>query len=126
MITIEVPLYRSAHILPTSCLDCTYACTYIHTHVPPLQAEETSVLLFDLKTNLQMLEDVLTHVKERYTLDLCQFLRATLCRNYKHRPSSLDLVELPYVQKCLSLNGSALFKGSEGEYGCYSYLYVRS
>lgn len=72
--------------------------------------------MFDLKTNSKVLEDVLIYVKEHYGNDLCQFIRMTLRRGYEQRPSTLQLVDLPYIQKCLQLNDSALYKGLEG--GC--------
>ena len=74
-----------------------------------MQARETGSLMFDLKTNLRVLEEALSHVKERYDSDLCQFLRMTLRRAYEQRPYVTQLLELPYVQRCLELNGSSLY-----------------
>lgn len=76
-----------------------------------LQRREMVPLLFELKNNPQVLEDVLPPVEERYGPELCQFIRMTLRRGYQQRPSSMELTELPFIQKCLGLSYSDLHKG---------------
>ena len=66
--------------------------------------------MFELKTNLEVLEDVLSKIRDRYGCDLCQFIRMALRRGYEQRPYVQQLVELPYVQRCLLLTGSTLYK----------------
>lgn len=70
----------------------------------------TGALLFDLKTNLQVLESVVLQVRQHYGQDLCHALRTILCRHYEQRPSALHLSQLPYMQQCLQLAGSTLYK----------------
>ena len=74
------------------------------------QLRDTDKILFDLKTNLQVLEKALSVVKERYGADMCQFLRLTLRRGYDQRPSATELLQLPFIQHCLQLMGSTLCK----------------
>ncbi len=83
-----------------------------------VQLRDTGKILFDLKTNLQVLENALLTVKECYGPDMCQFLRLALRRGYEQRPSAKELLQLPFIQHCLQLIGSTLCKESvEGGQG---------
>lgn len=82
--------------------------SYTHTH---LQTAQISGVLFQLKDNPQLLEDVLEKVAEQYTPDLCQLIRITLRRSFHQRPTAKEMVDLPFVQECLSFSNSALYKG---------------
>lgn len=74
------------------------------------QAEMSSIL-FQLKSSPQIIEDVLNNVSKHYSADLCQLIRVMLRRAFHQRPTCKDLSLYPYVQECLGLTNSSLFKG---------------
>lgn len=77
-----------------------------------LDSAQSSGTLFQIKQSPQVLEDVLETVAKVYSADLCQVIRTMLRRNFQQRPTSLELVELPYVKDCLKLFGSSLLDSS--------------
>lgn len=74
---------------------------------------QISGVLFQLKDNPQVLEDVLERVNKEYSPDLSQLVRTMLRRAFHQRPTMREMVELPLVQDCLKLSGSSLFKKSK-------------
>jgi len=106
-----------------------------------LDATQMSGHLFELKNNPQLLEDVLNRVgcedsavaaaakatsdglaadapeTRLYSMELCATIRSMLRRNFQQRPKAVELVDSPYVQECLRLNGSPLAKRVAGEEG---------
>eukprot|EP00058_Branchiostoma_floridae_P010879 XP_002596367.1 hypothetical protein BRAFLDRAFT_76176 [Branchiostoma floridae] len=84
------------------------------------QAQAT---LFEIKHSPQILEDVLEEVGKRYSVDLVQLIRTMLRRNFKQRPTAVELTDIPYVKEALGLSSSALVarkkaatKGIEAKY----------
>eukprot|EP00048_Salpingoeca_helianthica_P016729 m.233895 g.233895 ORF g.233895 m.233895 type:complete len:638 (-) comp19339_c0_seq1:78-1991(-) len=67
--------------------------------------------LFEIKHSSPKLEEVLKEVNKSYSKELCQVIRAMLRRNFKQRPTALDLVKLPFVRSCLELSHSKLVDG---------------
>ncbi|XP_065916467.1 serine/threonine kinase-like domain-containing protein STKLD1 isoform X2 [Dysidea avara] len=74
---------------------------------------EMSTILFQLKGSPQIVEDVLENVSKHYSADLCQLIRVMLRRAFHQRPTCKDLLLYPYVQECLGLTNSPLFKGAK-------------
>eukprot|EP00056_Hartaetosiga_gracilis_P002485 m.54025 g.54025 ORF g.54025 m.54025 type:complete len:605 (+) comp11071_c0_seq4:95-1909(+) len=70
-------------------------------------------LLFEVKHKPHRLEEALKEVERSYSKDLCQTIRMMLRRNFHQRPSTTDLVKLPYVHACLELSKSDLVKGKD-------------
>ena len=113
-------------------LDCTDA-LYTHTFSSkfhPSQQAQISGVLFQLKDNPQVLEDVLEKVNEQYSPDLSQLIRTMLRRAFHQRPTMKEMIELPVVQECLRLSDSPLFKKArtcdkDGQ-GWWMVVYIRT
>ena len=60
-----------------------------------------------------MLNEVLEKVNELYSPDLSQLIRTMVRRAFHQRPTMKDVIELPFVQECLKLSDSPLFKKSK-------------
>jgi len=69
-------------------------------------------LLMDIKKKPQVLEDALEKVSKMYDPALSQIIRTLLRLNFQQRPNVQELIELPYIRDCLSLNKSSLVPGS--------------
>ena len=50
-----------------------------------------------------MLEEALKLVGEQYESEICGVIRTMLRRNFKQRPTALELREMQYVQHCIAL-----------------------
>ena len=90
--------------------------THTHTvyiHFLMSQQAQISGVLFQLKDNPQVLEDVLEKVNKQYSPDLSQLIRTMLRRAFHQRPTTREMIELPLVQDCLRLSNSRLFKKSK-------------
>lgn len=74
-------------------------------------ATQSQAALFEIKHSSQKLEEVLKEVNRVYSKDLCQVIRQMLRRNFKQRPSAIELVKLPFVRSCLELSHSKLIEG---------------
>lgn len=74
-------------------------------------AAQSQSALFEIKHATQKLDEVLKEVNKVYSKELCQVIRAMLRRNFKQRPSALDLVKVPFVRSCLELSHSKLVDG---------------
>ena len=79
-------------------------------HMHPPQQAQISGVLFQLKDNPQVLTDVLEKVNKLYSPDLSQLIRTMVRRAFHQRPTMKDMIELPFVQECLRLSDSPLFK----------------
>jgi len=75
-----------------------------------LDHPQMSSALFEVKSQPQRLEQILETTGKTYSAALCQLIRTMLRRNFQQRPTAQELIELPYVQQCLSLNNSPLVK----------------
>ena len=66
--------------------------------------------LLEIKHNDEALEEVFEQVALNYSSDMVDVLRVMLNRNYKERPTAIELADFPYVKDCLDLNNSLLVK----------------
>ena len=68
-----------------------------------------------------MLEEALKLVGEQYESEICGVIRTMLRRNFKQRPTALELKEMQYVQHCMALSKAkpgdhGQSNGSDGQY----------
>ena len=69
-----------------------------------LNRDDISGVLFDIKTSPQELEEVLSKLsKVGYSSGLVEIIRTMLTRNFPQRPTAEDLLNYPYVAKCMEL-----------------------
>ncbi|XP_013388890.1 serine/threonine kinase-like domain-containing protein STKLD1 isoform X2 [Lingula anatina] len=74
-----------------------------------LMKQEIAQKLFEIKNDPQVLEQVLEDIqKQKYSADLVSLIRIMLRRNFKQRPTAVELLDLPYIQDCLVLCDSEL------------------
>ncbi|XP_070581939.1 serine/threonine kinase-like domain-containing protein STKLD1 [Ptychodera flava] len=73
-----------------------------------MTTQEIQAVLFQIKQSPQVLEEVLEDVSKSYSADLCQMIRTMLRKNFKQRPSVLQMLEIPYIKDALALSHSAL------------------
>ncbi len=86
-----------------------------HSHTPPTlftQSAQIAGVLYQIKDDPNILEDILKEVSSQYSPQLSKLIRMCLIRAFEQRPSSEDLVKLPYSQECLGLSSSHLYKGA--------------
>ncbi|XP_064395037.1 serine/threonine kinase-like domain-containing protein STKLD1 [Halichondria panicea] len=82
-----------------------------------MDSAQISVVLYQIKDDPNILEDILTEVSSQYSPQLTKLIRMCLIRAFEQRPSSEDLVKLPYPQECLGLSSSHLYKGGASKGG---------
>ena len=63
----------------------------------------------------QVLEEALKLVGEQYESELCGVIRTMLRRNFKQRPTALELKQMQYVNHCIALS-----KSKPGDAGVYN------
>jgi probable inactive protein kinase-like protein SgK071 len=73
--------------------------------------KQSQQALYDIKQNPAKLKEILSGVEASYSKDLCGVISQMLRREFQHRPSMNDLVEMPYVRSCLALSKSHLVAG---------------
>ncbi|XP_077986534.1 uncharacterized protein LOC144440938 [Glandiceps talaboti] len=80
-----------------------------------MDTSEIQAVLFQIKSSSQVLEEVLEDVAKSYSADLCQMIRTMLRKNFKQRPSVLEMLEIPYIKDSLALSHSALAERKKKE-----------
>ncbi|XP_066293855.1 serine/threonine kinase-like domain-containing protein STKLD1 isoform X2 [Branchiostoma lanceolatum] len=99
---LERPYDERSDVWSLGCITLEMTtCSFMDTP----QAQAT---LFEIKHSPQILEDVLEEVGKRYSVDLVQLIRTMLRRNFKQRPTAVELTDIPYVKEALGLSSSAL------------------
>jgi probable inactive protein kinase-like protein SgK071 len=71
--------------------------------------------LFDMKQSINLLEEILEKVQKDYSANLAQLIRTMLRRNFQQRPTTADLLDLPYIKECLALSQSDIVQNKKAK-----------
>ncbi|KAK2150896.1 hypothetical protein LSH36_383g00000 [Paralvinella palmiformis] len=72
------------------------------------ELSEMAGLLNKIKHDEQALDDILQKVQATYSNDLVSVIRNMLGKNFRQRPSPIELSQNPYVQQCLEFSEAIL------------------
>lgn len=61
-------------------------------------------ILVQIKHSPQVLEEALRVIQEQYESEICGVIRTMLRRNFKQRPTALELKNMQYVEHCIALS----------------------
>jgi probable inactive protein kinase-like protein SgK071 len=78
-----------------------------------LEEGALSGILFQVKLNPKVLDDLIPKLQQRYSTDLCEVVKTMLRRSYHQRPTTSALVKVPVIQDCLRLINSSLYEQEE-------------
>ncbi|XP_022085399.1 serine/threonine kinase-like domain-containing protein STKLD1 [Acanthaster planci] len=80
-----------------------------------LDRAQVNAVLFDVKQSVNLLEEILEKVQEDYSKDLAQLIRAMLRKNFQQRPTTSELLDLPYIKECLALSQSHIAENKKAK-----------
>lgn len=103
---LERPYDERSDCWSMGCIILEMATTCTH------DCNEIGSILVQIKHSPQVLEEALKLVGEQYESELCGVIRTMLRRNFKQRPTALELKEMTYVNHCIALSKSK--PGAEG------------
>ncbi|KAL5260439.1 hypothetical protein ACHWQZ_G010537 [Mnemiopsis leidyi] len=106
---LERPYDERSDCWSMGCIILEMATTATH------DANEIASILVQIKHSPQVLEEALKLVGEQYESELCGVIRTMLRRNFKQRPTALELKQMQYVNHCIALS-----KSKPGDAGVYN------
>jgi probable inactive protein kinase-like protein SgK071 len=80
-----------------------------------LDRAAVNAVLFDMKQSINLLEEILEKVQKDYSANLAQLIRTMLRRNFQQRPTTADLLDLPYIKECLALSQSDIVQNKKAK-----------
>ncbi|CAD5115316.1 unnamed protein product [Dimorphilus gyrociliatus] len=81
-----------------------------------IDSTEITGKLYEIKQNPKAVKEILDQVKDQYSEQMIELVSNMLTIDFHQRPTTSELLKVPYVKECLLLSGSTLAEKRDVEY----------